>query len=183
MTVKYKDLDADAKSVVDTVKAEFADLFDNDDFGPFIEEFTGFGDDRYAQLLELAVGDVEIVVGLSGLMWGINSFPYNSVIARRCIVLALTIEVIRHLMRSYVEIPDTSRVGAPDIVRRDYLSRWQGLLNDYQQQLKDAGKKLTAELYNQEGASHQKVLVDLASMRGIVNVDAPVERPQFGWWW
>lgn len=181
--MKYRELDSDARSVVDSVRNGFADLFDNDEFGPFIKEFTDFDNDRYAQLLEFAIGDVEIIVGIGGLNWREGTYPYSMGSARRCLTLALTIEVIRHLMRSYVEIPDTSRVGAPDVVRRDYLSRWQGLLNDYQQQLKDAGKKLTADLYGQEAYSHQKVLVDLASMRGIVNVDAPVERPQFGWWW
>lgn len=183
MPVRYADLDPDAREVVDLVRDQFADMFDNDDFGPFIQEFTNFGKDRYAEFLELAVGDVELVVSLTGLMWGVNSFPYSSVIARRCITLALTIEIIRHLMRSYVEIPDTARVQAPDIVRRDYLTRWQGLLNDYQGQLKDAGKRLTAELYSEDAGRYMKVLVDLPSMRGIVNVDQPAERPMIGWWW
>lgn len=179
----YSDLSEGAKSIISLVKSEFADMFDNDDFGPFIKEFTGFGDDRYADLLALAIGDVELIVGIGGLRWSQSTYPYAMGSANRALTLALTIEVIRHLMRSYVEIPDTSRVQAPDVVRRDYLSRWQGLLNDYQNQLKDAGKKLTGDIYNSEMYSHQKVLVDLASMRGIVNVDAPVERPQFGWWW
>ena len=183
MPAKYTDLTPEAREIVDLVRDQFADMFDNDDFGPFIQEFTAFGKDRYAEFLELAVGDVEIVVGLTGLMWGVDTFPYNLVIAKRCITLALTIEIIRHLMRSYVEIPDTARVQAPDIVRRDYLTRWQGLLNDYQNQLKDAGKRLTAELYSEDAGRYMKVLVDLPSMRGIVNVDQPAERPMVGWWW
>jgi len=181
--MRYTELDDNAIEVVDLTMHQFADLFDNDDFGPFIQEFTEFDKDRYAEFLELAIGDVELVVGITGLMWGVNHFPYNSVIAKRCLVLALTIEIIRHLCRSYVEIPDTGRVGAPDVVRRDYLSRWQGLLNDYQNQLKDAGKRLTAELYSENYSHYMKVLVDLPSMRGVVNVDNPAERPQYGWWW
>lgn len=183
MTLRYADLDEQACEVVDLVMEEFSDMFDNDEFGPFIQDFTRFGRDRYAALLELAIGDVEMVVGITGLMWGVGTFPYNKVIAKRCLTLALTIEVIRHFMRSYVEIPDTGRVGAPDVVRRDYLSRWQGLLNDYQNQLKDAGKKLTAELYTDGYAHYTKVLVDLPSMRGVANLDQPAERPMYGWWW
>ena len=179
----YADLDDEAIKIVDTVMMEFSDMFDNNEFGPFIKEFTHFGRDRYVQLLELAIGDVELVVGLTGLNWSALSYPYRSGAGRRALTIALTIEVIRHLMRSYVEIPDTGRVGAPDVVRRDYLSRWQGLLNDYQNQLKDAGKKLTAELYSEDVRKYTKVLVDLASMKGVVNVDQPVERPQHGWWW
>ena len=172
-----------ACEVVDLTMAQFADMFDNDEFGPFIQDFTDFGKDRYAELLELAIGDVEIVVGVTGLMWGPNSFPYSKVVAKRCLVLALTIEVIRHFMRSYVEIPDTGRVGAPDVVRRDYLTRWQGILRDYDDQLKAAGKKLTAELYTENAQHYTKVLVDLPSMRGVINAQQPAERPQISWWW
>ena len=181
--MRYNELDDKACEVVDLAMEQFADMFDNDDFGPFIQDFTEFDKDRYASFLELAIGDVEIAVGITGLMWGVNTFPYSNMVAKRCIVLALTIEMIRHLMRSYVEIPDTSRVGAPDVVRRDYLSRWQGLLNDYQNQLKDAGKKLTAELYSDNYSHYTKVLVDLPSMRGVANIDNSAERPMFGWWW
>lgn len=182
MTMRYTDLNPRACEIVDLVRDQFADMFDNDDFGPFIQDFTEFDKDRYAEFLELAVGDVEVVVGLTGMVWGVNSFPYSKVVAKRCITLALTIEVIRHFIRSYVEIPDTARVGAPDVVRRDYLTRWQGVLNDYQQQLKDAGKKLTAELYSENAKHYTKVLVDLPSMRGVMTIDQPAERPQY-WWW
>lgn len=183
MPVRYTDLSPTACDIVDIVMDQFADMFDNDDFGPFIQDFTEFGRDRYAELMELAVGDVQLAVGLTGLNWGTDSFPYGNAVAKRCVTLALTIEVIRHFMRSYVEIPDTGRVGAPDVVRRDYLNRWQGLLNDYQNQLKDAGKRLTAELYSQNAKHYTKVLVDLPSMRGVINAEQPTERPQIGWWW
>lgn len=183
MVARYIDLDDRGVAVVDAVRAQFADLFDNDCFGPFIEEFTNFDKDRYAGFLDMAIGDVASYVSITGLDWDVTHYPYSLSIGRRALELALTIEIIRHLMRSYVEIPDTSRVGAPDVVRRDYLSRWQGLLNDYQNQLKDIGKRLTAEIYSMNAEHYQKVLVDLGSMRGIVNADQPAERPQLGWWW
>ena len=184
MADRYTDLDDRAEEVVSIVMAEFSDMFDNDDFGPFIQEFTHFGPDRYAQLFELAVGDVQLLVTVATLTWTDRSFPYHLASAKRCLSLALTIEVIRHLIRSYVEIPDTSRVGAPDVVRRDYLSRWQGILSDYQQQLKDAGKKLNGDLYNEMAASGRftKVLIDYPSTRGTWIADQPAERPQ-AWWW
>lgn len=183
MPDSYSDLSGAALEIVDSVMLQFADMFDNNEFGPFIKEFTNFGRDRVAQLFDLAIGDVELVCGLTGLNWSASSYPYNSGVARRALSLALTIEVIRHFLRSYVEIPDTGRVGAPDVVRRDYLSRWQGLLNDYQNQLKDAGKRLTADLYSDNVRRYTKVLVDLSSMKGVVNTDQPAERPQYGWWW
>lgn len=183
MIKRYAELDGGAAEVVDLVMMEFSDLFDNDAFGPFIQDFTDFGKDRYAALLELAIGDVLILVSIAGVSWDVESYPYHLPSAKRCAVLALTIEVIRHLVRSYVEIPDTARVGAPDVVRRDYLSRWQGLLNDYQQQLKDAAKQLEIDVYDENYRRYTKVLVDLPSMRGVMNLDQPAERPTIGWWW
>lgn len=180
---RYRDLTEEQADVVDMVMMEFGDLFDNDGFGPFIQEFTGFGPDRYAQLLRLAIGDIETMCSVAGLNWDLDNYPYKNKVANRCLVLALTVEVIKHLIRTYAEIPDTGRVSAPDIVRRDYQSRWSGLLNDYQNQLKDAVKSLGIELYNDNYRHYTKVLVDLNSMRGIVNIDAPAERPMVGWWW
>ena len=58
---------------------------------------------------------------------------------------------------------DTSRVGAPDVVRRDYLNRWQSVLTDYQNQLKEAGKKLSTVLQDMSAAHNTIALIDWAS--------------------
>lgn len=181
----YDMLPDGAKEVVQLAKSQFSDLFDNDELGPFIEEFTGFSDDRWAQLLDLAVGDVGLGMSYQDFSWTVSSYPYAWQAARRALVLALTIEMVRHLVRSYTEIPDTGRVGAPDLVRRDYSSRWQSLLSDYQQQLKDACSTLDANAYGQDMSSGQyfKALVDWPSAANSYIPWNTAERPSWNPWW
>lgn len=185
--MKYADLTDGAQSVVDLVWDMFADLFDNADYGPFLAEFTRFDKERVVELLTPAIGQLSTYVPIPKLAdYTEASFPYSSGLWNYCLTLSLVIEVIDHLMRSYVEIPDTQRVQAPDIVRRDYLTRWQTLLNEYKDRLKQAGKKLTTEAFDEQySAGHyQKVLVDYPSIAAMWAPMNPAERPQIwaGWW-
>lgn len=186
-SVKYEDLPEAARDVIDLCKAEFGDMFDNDMFGPFIEEFTPFGNDRMAQLLDLAIGNVNLLVKIPNTGFTAANYPYSRPSFRAVAVLALTVEEIRHFIRSYVEIPDTSRVGAPDVVRRDYLTRWQGVLDDYKKRLDDAAKKLNADMYDDEASAgrYVKTLIDYPSVAGIYIPWNEAERPIYpgGWWW
>lgn len=177
---KYEDLSEDAKEVVDITKERFADLFDNDNYGPFLNDMSKYDDDRMAALLDIALGSLMLLMHTSMVNWTIKSFPYSTPICRQAAILALTVEVIRHFTRSYVEIPDTARVGAPDIVRRDYLSRWKDLLRDYEDQLKQAAKKMDAELYSMNAMNASRVLVDYPSMAGLGYMNYRPERPMFG---
>lgn len=181
----YDALDERGKHVVDLVCDMFGDLFDNNEFGPFIGEFTHYSKDRVAELMEPAIGNLLLLLKVTGLRWRSDTFPYGNKTAEAALQLSLTCEVIRHLIRSYVEIPDTGRVGAPDIVRRDYLNRWQSILQDYDNRLKDAAKKLTAELYDESAAAglYTKVLVDYPSMAGSYIPFNTAERPSYGFWW
>lgn len=181
----YDSLPDEAKGIVDAACAWFGDAFDNSMFGPFVEEFTGFSKDRMAQLVEPALGDVLTYVGIQGLNFTVANYPYKMSIAKRCLSLAMTVEVIRHLMRSYVEIPDTSRVGTNDLVRRDYLSRWGSLLNDYIGQLEDAAQQLGAELFVQDAAAgrYLKTLIDYPSAMSSYIPWQPAERPMWAGWW
>ena len=181
---RYDELPDEAKEVIDTARQRFADLFDNDEFGPFLEEFEHINEDRYATLLDLGMGNMQMWLTFTGLQWGVDRYPYARPIFRQAAILALTVEIIRHLVRSYVEIPDTSKIGAPDIQRRDYLSRWQGLLRDYEDQLKQMAKKLDSELYMDEfeSGSRMKVLVDYPSMAGWTAPLGSAERPIYGGW-
>ena len=181
---KYENLSDEAKEVVDTTKERFADLFDNDEFGPFLQEFTTMDDNRLATLLDVGIGNLTIYLTFTGLTWGIDTFPYIRPIFRQVAIMALTVEIIKHLIRSYVEIPDTSRVGAPDIQRRDYLTRWQSVLKDYEDQLRQAAKKLDSELYMDdfEGGVRSRVLVDYPSMAGWYAPLGQAERPIYGGW-
>jgi hypothetical protein len=183
----YADLADGPKEVVDLVWDMFSDLFDNANYGPFLNEFTKFDKERVVELLDPAIGQLSAYVPIARLGdYSLASFPYSVGIWHYCLTLSLVIEVIEHLMRSYVEIPDTQRVQAPDIVRRDYLTRWQTLLNEYKDRLKQAGKKLSVEAFDDEySAGHyQKVLVDYPSIAAMWAPMNPAERPQIwaGWW-
>lgn len=187
----YKDLLPDAAlDVLNTARNMFADCFDNNvqngQYGPFLEEFTNFGDDREAMLLmEEAIGQLAIYVPLAGsYQYTYMSFPYNLPVHRYCLTISLVICIITHLMRSYVEIPDTSRVGAPDIVRRDYLNRWQTILNEYKDKLKQAAKRLGAEAVDDQFATGAavKTLIDFPSVASSYAPMNPAERPMY-WSW
>lgn len=183
--MKYDELSDGAREVIDLAYAHFSDLFDNSEFGPFIQEFTPFDNDRLAQLYEIALGNLMLMIKMSGVRWTESSFPYHVQSAHAAIVLSMICEIIRHLIISYVEIPDTSRVGAPDVVRRDYFTRWQSVLSDYENRLKDAAKKLDADIYNNEASAgrYVKTLADFPSMaRGYIPFNT-AERPSFGWFW
>jgi hypothetical protein len=53
------------------------------------------------------------------------------------------VEVIKHLMRSYVEQPDAQGIATARLDRRDYLQRWQVMFqieSDELKQLQDVFK-------------------------------------------
>lgn len=181
---KYDELTDEAREVIETARQRFADLFDSDEFGPFLNDFSRMGDDRLATLLDLGIGNLAILLTMTGVTWDVERFPYSRPVFRQAAILALTVEIIRHLVRSYVEIPDTSKVGAPDIQRRDYLSRWQGVLKGYEDQLRQAAKKLDSELYMDDFESGHKMkpLVDYPSMAGWAVSIGGTERPIYGGW-
>ena len=163
--IAYVDLPAEAKEVIHVTKERFADCFDSEDFGPFITEFHRFDNDRLAVLLDLAIGQLFLYVNIPGFILDVKQYPYGNPAFRQAAILALTIEIILHLIRSYTEIPDTTAVQAPDVRRRDYHSRWQTTLKDYQDQLKQLGKRLTAEAYQAQYAAgmYTKTLIDFPS--------------------
>ena len=137
---RYDALPDGAKDVIRQVDSMMGDLFDNDDYGPFLSEFAHLDENRMADLLDVACGAVAALVPFSGWQPTLESFPYSRPTWRYCLTLSLMVETILHLMRSSVEIPDTSRVQSHDVVRRDYLTRWQTLLNEYKDRLKVEGR-------------------------------------------
>lgn len=187
MAVSYDELSPEAQEVIGMVKQEFGDMFDNDDFGSWLSDFAiYFDDDRMAALLDIAIGNIIMMMTMTGIYWDVNNYPYQHPVARQVCILSLTIEMIQHLIRSYVEIPDTGRVGAPDVVRRDYLSRWQSVLKDYQDRLKQGVKKLNTEIFTgqQEAGMFAKTLISLPINNAYWWGGGPMpERPLPGVWW
>jgi hypothetical protein len=117
------------KGVVEGVWARFADLYDSPFGGPHLQTYlqTRFGRDRLAQLLRVAVGTLN-TVSQPRTSYSISAdFPFDA--WGPLVEQALYVEVVKHLIRSYVEQPDvqlTSNVSRFD--RRDYMQRWQAVL-------------------------------------------------------
>lgn len=162
-TLKFADLPEGAQAPVRNVMSYFTMQFDNNDWGPFLEEVTPFDIDAVANLLPAALGTLMTYCMHPSANWNGSTFPWSVPYLASAFEVALKIEVIRQYIIGYVEMPDTSRLQAPDVVRRDYLNRWQSVLTDYQNQLKEAGKKLSAVLQDMNASQNTMALIDWAS--------------------
>lgn len=129
----YDAMDPDIKALVESVYIRFADLFDSPSGGPNLQTYfqTHFGRNRMAQLTKIAVGRLNTIAQPHGTFTLDEPGPKFPV-ARWGPLLeqATYCEVIKHLIRSYVEQPEV--VGANTVSRvdrRDYMSRWQTVLD------------------------------------------------------
>lgn len=119
------------KQVVEQVWIRFADLYDSPLGGPHLQIYmqTKFGRNRVAQLLKQAVGRLNTLAMPHGHYEVDANFPVS---VWGPLAAELTyIEVIKHLRRSYVEIPEIvlgTAISRAD--RRDYLDRWGVILAD-----------------------------------------------------
>lgn len=137
-TPAYDALNDGMKAVVDSVWVRFADLFDSPQGGPHLQTYiqSHFGRNRMAQLLEHAIGRLNIISQPFQTYTLHGPFPFaqwSSLLSQ-----ALYVETIKHLIRSYTEIPETilaTSISRND--RRDYTSRWSAVLDMETADLKD----------------------------------------------
>lgn len=136
------------KIVVEQVSWMLGDMFDSTEGGPYlIEPFqTHFDYERIAQMQKLAATRM----GLTGFPvrnWsvgpGVQPIPQDFA---GLMVLGTYYEVVRHLVRSYTEIPALQGMNVTFTDRRDYSQRWQQILStewpEYVQMVKMAKRKL-----------------------------------------
>lgn len=137
----YDVLTTDMKVVVEGVWVRFADLFDSPSGGPHLQVYfqTRFTRNRMAQLLRVAMNKLNTMSQPQmtfSLDPGGNQFP----LAQFAGVLdsALYIEAVKHLIRSYVEQPMPENIQVARQDRRDYMDRWERVLemeqNDFTRQ-------------------------------------------------
>lgn len=135
----YSSFSAEEKSVIERVSWRFADLFDNTVGGDpsFFEEFqTHWGYERIAQLAILALGKINTtrqpltnyVLGSPGKPLGIE---WHGLLE-----FATYVEVLKHFIRTYVEQPTIQGSTVTAVDRRDYMQRWQNVLQMEQEDLK-----------------------------------------------
>lgn len=126
----YETLSPAEKLVVEQVSWMLGDLFDSTEGGPYlIEPFqTHFDYERIAQLQTIAVIRLN-TTGFPVTHWGVGegttSVPKNY---QGLMVMATYFEVVRHLIRSYVEIANKVNANITYLDRRDYMNRWQSIL-------------------------------------------------------
>lgn len=146
----YESLSAVERLTVEQVSWMFGDLFDSTEGGPYLtEQFQSHFDyERIAQLAQLAVIRLN-TTGFPVTYWefggdgGGKTVPKNF---QGLQVMATYYEVLRHLIRSYVEIPARQGAEITFLDRRDYMQRWQSILQsefpEWQRMVKMAKRDL-----------------------------------------
>lgn len=127
----YDALPLEMKMVVEQVWIRFADGYDSPLGGPHLQTYlqTKFGRNRMAQLLRQSVQRLNIISQPAQNYAVDQPFPHAQWGA--LLVQALYVETLKHLIRSYVEIPDVvlgTTVSRHD--RRDYMERWRSVLEE-----------------------------------------------------
>lgn len=154
----YDDLPDQWRGIVDAVWIRFADLFDSPYGGPNLQVYaqTNFGRNRMAQLMEQAMQTLNsITLPHASHQLGGESFPFKE--WGGLLQRSLYVEVLKHLIRSYVEQPEAILGTAVSrLDRRDYMQRWQAVLDMEQMDLRtELGRYKMAHL----GLGNVSVLV------------------------
>lgn len=126
----YDALSPGYRAVVESVWVRFADLFDSPLGGPHLATYAQahFGRNRVAQLLRVAVGRLNTISQPRYTYSLDGDFPFEA--WGPLLEQGLYVEVLKHLMRSYVEQPDVSLTSSAvsRLDRRDYMARWEAMV-------------------------------------------------------
>lgn len=136
----YHSLNDWEQGTVDTVMFMLGDLFDSTDGGPNLQETyqAKFGPERVAQLMKVAVARMN-TIGFPVTSFDIGTGQQVHKNLRGVLTIGVYIEVLRHLIRSYVEQPEFRNQQVNYTDRRDYMNRWQSVLQD---ELRDYDKSV-----------------------------------------
>lgn len=133
----YDSMQPQYVNAVEQVWIKFADIYDSPFGGPYLTVWYNqhFGRGRIAQLMEQAVWHINNSTQppTNYSVLGGQGFPLQSWAG--LLNTATTVEVIKHLMRSYTEEPIVVGNISVRLDRRDYLQRWGSLLATEQAQL------------------------------------------------
>lgn len=134
-------LPEDFHAILDAVWMRFSDLFDSPYGGPHLQVYyqTRFNRGRVAELMGSALRKLNVIAQphmtytIDGN--GGKKFPvlkWGGVLEQ-----ATFIECVKHLIRSYVEQPETPGVNVARLDRRDYMNRWRTILGDEEDDYED----------------------------------------------
>jgi len=125
----YDSLDPSYKLIVENIWHRFADLFDSPLGGPYLQTLlqSHFTRNRISQLLRVGVGRMNTVAQpyqTYTLDDAQSPFPVSQ--WGPLLEQIGYVEIIKHLIRSYVEQPQVNLSSAVSrLDRRDYMQRWQ----------------------------------------------------------
>lgn len=128
---QYSVLGDDMRGVIERVWPKFADLFDSPHGGPHLQFYfqTRFHRGRLAQLLRSAVGKLNTVAQpYQTYTVDDDNNPFPVAQWGALLEQALYVETVKHLIRSYVEQPAAEGIPTARLDRRDYMQRWQSVL-------------------------------------------------------
>lgn len=128
----FEALDDKAKDMVRLTQIMLADLFDSTDGGPWLTENfqTKFNAERVAQLAFVAMSRINMI-GIPATNFSLEKgkkFPPSQF--ESLLSMGLYLEVVRHLIRSYTEIPNFTGMSTTYTDRRDYAQRWRSILDE-----------------------------------------------------
>lgn len=129
----YDELSEDLKAIVESVWHRFADLYDSPLGGPHFEVYpqSHFTRGRMGELMQHSLRRLN-VISQPQMTYRLypdgngKDFPIDQWGA--VLEQGLYIEVIKHFIRTYVEQPLVTGVGNARLDRRDYMNRWQTVL-------------------------------------------------------
>ena len=173
----YDKLSDNYRAVVDDTWLFFEDLFDSAIGGPHLKEYaqSSFGREKVAQLLKAGLGRLNTVAQPhSQYSLDANDFPFTE--WGPVLVQATKVEVIKHLMRSYVEQPAADGVSAARLDRRDYLDRWRTIMDIESTDLKEQLEtfKISAAM----SGLRPSALVSGGLFGSIPPLNSPARRPR-----
>lgn len=162
----------EADKTIDMVWMMIEDAFDSDEGGPYLTDTSFFDQHKIAMLFDAALMKINARPPIQN--FDVDTFPYSG--ARPLLVKALYIEVVKHLIRSYVEQPSVIASNVPYFDRRDYTQRWQVIVDKEELELERWIKLFKRGFYNFGSGA---LLVDLKSGRRLNYFRNPAR----GRWW
>jgi len=129
----YDRLSPEERTVVESVSWMFADGFDSTEGGPYLFETyqSHFTYERIAQLMRVAlfrlntIGNPPTEFEVGGIP---GQYQPHPAFLRGTLVVGTYIEVLKHLIRSYAEIPVFQQANVTFADRTSYMQRWQQIL-------------------------------------------------------
>lgn len=145
----YDRLGEGDRSIVEQVSWMIGDLFDSTTGGPhLIDEFqTHFDYERIAQLAQVATTRFNYIgFPVTTYEFGASATSATGGQFSGLLVIGTYLEIVRHLMRSYVEIPIWQQMNVTYEDRSQYQQRWTAIFDsewpDYQKMVMMAKRQL-----------------------------------------